>query len=106
MAWVHNTRSRGTSRCEPNIEGWRTAPTFNLAGLKYRGIRVQVLSGPEGADEQLITWRKLLESGTEGPDVYGIDVIWPGILADNLLDLTNAVCACARDYGVLSRAHC
>jgi trehalose/maltose transport system substrate-binding protein len=55
------------------------------------GIRVQVLSGPEGADEQLITWRKLLESGTEGPDVYGIDVIWPGILADNLLDLTPYV---------------
>jgi trehalose/maltose transport system substrate-binding protein len=37
--------------------------------------------------EQLATWRKLLEGGSKVPDVYGIDVIWPGILADNLLDL-------------------
>jgi len=37
--------------------------------------------------EQLATWRRLLEGGGAVPDVYGIDVIWPGILADNLLDL-------------------
>jgi trehalose/maltose transport system substrate-binding protein len=37
--------------------------------------------------EQLATWRKLLEGGAKVPDVYGIDVIWPRILADNLLDL-------------------
>ena len=53
---------------------------------KQTGIRVQVLPAPEGAVEQLATWRKLLESGAEVPDVYAIDVIWPGILADNLLD--------------------
>jgi len=51
------------------------------------GIQVQVLPAPEGAVEQLATWRKLLESGATVPDVYGIDVIWPGILADNLVDL-------------------
>ncbi|HVO64594.1 MAG TPA: ABC transporter substrate-binding protein [Terriglobales bacterium] len=50
-------------------------------------MRVQVLPAPEGAVEQLATWRKLLESGAEVPDVYAIDVIWPGVLADNLLDL-------------------
>jgi trehalose/maltose transport system substrate-binding protein len=31
-------------------------------------------------------WQRMLESGN-GPDVYAIDVIWPGILAENLLDL-------------------
>ena len=51
------------------------------------GIRVQVLPAPEAAVEQLATWRKLLESGADGPDVYAVDVIWPGVLADNLLDL-------------------
>jgi trehalose/maltose transport system substrate-binding protein len=55
------------------------------------GIQVQVLPAPEAAVEQLATWRKLLESGTGVPDVYAIDVIWPGVLADNLLDLRSYV---------------
>lgn len=52
---------------------------------------MQVLPAPEVADDQLETWRNLLESGSKVPDVYGIDVIWPGILADNLIDLNNYV---------------
>ena len=51
------------------------------------GIQVQVLPAPEAAVEQLATWRKLLESGAEVPDVYAVDVIWPGILAGDLIDL-------------------
>jgi trehalose/maltose transport system substrate-binding protein len=51
------------------------------------GIRVEFLPAPETAEEQLASRRKLLEGGAKVPDVYGIDVIWPGILADNLLDL-------------------
>jgi trehalose/maltose transport system substrate-binding protein len=51
------------------------------------GIRVQIMPAPEGAVEQLATWRKLLDSRAEAPDVYAIDVIWPRLLADNLVDL-------------------
>ena len=51
------------------------------------GIRVEFLPAPETAAEQLATFRTLLEGGAKIPDVYGIDVIWPGILADHLLDL-------------------
>ena len=51
------------------------------------GIRVEIFPGPETAVEQLATWRKLLESEASVPDVYAIDVIWPGILANELLDL-------------------
>ncbi|MHB8214596.1 MAG: ABC transporter substrate-binding protein [Candidatus Sulfotelmatobacter sp.] len=51
------------------------------------GIRVEFLPAPETAAEQLEAFRKLLEGGAKVPDVYGVDVIWPGILADNLLDL-------------------
>jgi trehalose/maltose transport system substrate-binding protein len=55
------------------------------------GIRVEFLPAPETAAEQLASFRKLLESGATVPDVYGIDVIWPGILADNLLDLRGFI---------------
>jgi trehalose/maltose transport system substrate-binding protein len=51
------------------------------------GIKVNLLPSPEGAVETLDAWRSLLESGAKIPDVYAVDVIWPGILAENLLDL-------------------
>jgi len=51
------------------------------------GIRVQIMPAPEVAVDQLETWRNLLDSRAKVPDVYGIDVIWPGILADHLVDL-------------------
>jgi trehalose/maltose transport system substrate-binding protein len=54
---------------------------------KETGIRVKLLPSPEGAVETLDVWRSLLESGAKIPDVYAVDVIWPGILAENLLDL-------------------
>jgi trehalose/maltose transport system substrate-binding protein len=54
---------------------------------KETGIRVKLLPAPEGAVETLDAWRNLLGSGAKIPDVYAVDVIWPGILAENLLDL-------------------
>jgi trehalose/maltose transport system substrate-binding protein len=54
---------------------------------KETGIRVQIMPAPEGAVEQLASWRGLLDSHAEAPDVYAVDVIWPRLLADGLIDL-------------------
>jgi trehalose/maltose transport system substrate-binding protein len=51
------------------------------------GIRVDFLPAAETTTEQLAAYRKLLASKATVPDVLGIDVIWPGILADDLVDL-------------------
>src|SRR5712664_3166683 len=40
------------------------------------GIRVKLLPSPESPREKLALWQELLETRA-GPDVYGIDVIWP-----------------------------
>jgi trehalose/maltose transport system substrate-binding protein len=58
---------------------------------KETGIRVKLLPAPEGVVETLDAWRNLLQSGAKIPDVYAVDVIWPGILAENLLDLKTFV---------------
>ena len=58
---------------------------------KETGIRIETLPAPEAAVEQLAAWRKLLEGGARAPDVYAIDVIWPEILADNLVDLKTYI---------------
>src|ERR1700756_1155507 len=51
------------------------------------GIRVRLLPSPDSARQRLALWRELLVTGASGPDVYGIDVIWPGILNKYFIDL-------------------
>jgi trehalose/maltose transport system substrate-binding protein len=51
------------------------------------GIRVSLLPSPESARQKLVLWRELLATGSAGPDVYGLDVIWPGMLAEYFVDL-------------------
>src|SRR6202140_5513200 len=51
------------------------------------GIRVSLLPSPDSARQKLVLWKELLGTGASGPDVYGLDVIWPGILAEYFVDL-------------------
>src|ERR1700681_4909020 len=51
------------------------------------GIRVSILPSPDSARQRLVLWRELLGTEASGPDVYGIDVIWPGMLAEYFVDL-------------------
>jgi trehalose/maltose transport system substrate-binding protein len=54
---------------------------------RQSGIRVTHLPSPETAPAQLALAQQLLRRGAVSPDVYGIDVIWPGILGEYLVDL-------------------
>jgi trehalose/maltose transport system substrate-binding protein len=51
------------------------------------GIRVSLLPSPDSARQRLVLWRDLLGTGASGPDVYAVDVIWPGMLAEYFVDL-------------------
>ena len=51
------------------------------------GIAVKHLPTPETALDQLDLVRKLLRQGSSSPDVDGVDVIWPGVLSEELMDL-------------------
>jgi trehalose/maltose transport system substrate-binding protein len=57
------------------------------AFTRETGIQVKRLAGPAGSLDQLALWRELLQKGGGTPDVYGIDVIWPGILSEYFMDL-------------------
>jgi trehalose/maltose transport system substrate-binding protein len=51
------------------------------------GIRVKAIPRPDGSLNQLALWKELLQKGSTGPDVLGIDVIWSGVLSQYLMDL-------------------
>ena len=51
------------------------------------GIHVKDLPVPESTLDSMNLSRKLLQQGGSGPDVLGLDVVWSGILDDDLVDL-------------------
>ena len=56
------------------------------AWAKQTGNEVKVVSMPSSG--QLALYQQLLSAGSSDIDILQIDVVWPGILAQDLLDLT------------------
>ncbi|HUI73780.1 MAG TPA: extracellular solute-binding protein [Candidatus Acidoferrum sp.] len=74
--WSHDSSGRSEAR-EAELQEF----------TRETGIQVKHLPAPESSPDQLALIRQLLQKGTGSPDVYGIDVIWPGILRRYLADL-------------------
>jgi trehalose/maltose transport system substrate-binding protein len=51
------------------------------------GIRVKFIPGPESATQRLEMYSKTLQEKSPNPDVYYVDMVWPALLSDYLLDL-------------------
>jgi len=53
------------------------------------GIRVDFIPGPESMTERLELYQRYLAAKSSTPDVYYIDVVWPAVLADQVVDLNQ-----------------
>lgn len=62
------------------------------------GIRVKLIPSPEDVTERLPFVLGMLNKKSNVPDVYYMDVIWPGILAEHFLDLNPYLAEQARQY--------
>jgi trehalose/maltose transport system substrate-binding protein len=83
--WSHDSRDRDAAHEQVLTDFTRET-----------GIRVTHLPAPENSPAQLALARDLLKRGAVTPDVYGIDVVWPGILSDYLIDLSPPFAAEAK----------
>ena len=63
--------------CKTGAEAW----------AKKTGNTVKVVSTPNDTNERLALYQQLLSAGAADVDVFQIDVIWPGILGNNFIDL-------------------
>ncbi|MBU1360575.1 MAG: ABC transporter substrate-binding protein [Gammaproteobacteria bacterium] len=63
--------------CKQGAEAW----------AQQSGHSVRIVSTPNSATERLALYQQLLAGASPEIDVYQIDVVWPGILARNLVDL-------------------
>ena len=55
------------------------------------GIEVEVVAAPQSATDNLAQQLQFLGAGSSDLDVYQIDVIWPGVLADHAADLKEYI---------------
>ena len=67
--------------CQEGADAW----------AKQTGNEVKVISTPNSATERLALYQQLLAAKSPDIDVFQIDVIWPGILANHFLDLTGKI---------------
>ncbi len=73
--------------------GWSQPDEMPEAGslsqqfIQKTGIQLRSLPVPENTLDQMALSRQLLQQGGSGPDVLGIDLIWPGLLQEYLIDL-------------------
>ena len=57
------------------------------AWAEATGNTVEIISTPNSATERLALYQQILAANSADIDVYQIDVIWPGILANHFIDL-------------------
>ena len=53
------------------------------------GNKVNLVSTPADANERLALYQQLLAAGSADIDIFQIDVVWPGILANHFIDLAE-----------------
>src|SRR3989337_3365886 len=63
--------------CKATAEAW----------ARKTGNEVQVVTPPNDASERLALYQQVLSAGSDKIDVLQVDVIWPGLLGNHLLDL-------------------
>jgi trehalose/maltose transport system substrate-binding protein len=67
--------------CREGAEEW----------ARRTGNRIRMVSMPAGGSERLALLQQLLASRSANLDVIQADVVWPGLLANHLLDLSGRV---------------
>ncbi|HET8802414.1 MAG TPA: ABC transporter substrate-binding protein [Marinobacter sp.] len=67
--------------CEEGTRAWS----------EKTGHDVQVVSTPNSATERLSLYQQLLAARSGDIDVFQIDVVWPGMLANHMVDLSEYI---------------
>jgi len=55
------------------------------------GVPVEIVSTPNSSTERLALYQQLLAAGASDIDLFQVDVVWPGILGDHFVDLSEYV---------------
>ena len=85
---VHMTGNRAddVQFVRAEAEAFMAQNPHTIGGQEYN-VTVEVLAGPESATDRLGLYLQFFQAQSGEVDVFDIDVIWPGDLAEHLVDL-------------------
>ncbi|WP_426106652.1 ABC transporter substrate-binding protein [Massilia sp. TSP1-1-2] len=78
----------GARVCEEGVREWE----------RKSGHTVKMLLLPPSSSERLTLYRQLLDVKSPLVDVLTIDIVWPGILADSLVDLSKPAAPTIKEH--------
>ena len=64
-------------------------PELSQRWAKANGHQVNIVTTPASATEKLSLYQQLLGSQSQDVDVLMVDIVWPGLLAEHLVDLND-----------------
>lgn len=86
VTFVGGSAGLGLDLDRASAEAYMANNPHTIGGVEYN-VTVNVVPGPESATDRLGLYRQFFEAQSGEADVLMIDVIWPGDLRQNLLDL-------------------
>jgi trehalose/maltose transport system substrate-binding protein len=77
-----------TLSCGNETPGFEQCERLAQEWASKGGHTVKVISTPNESNEVLALYQQLLSAQSSDLDIFPIDIVWPGILANHLLDLS------------------
>ncbi len=81
LTFACDSVGQGFNECQKGVDVWS----------KKTGNTVKLLQVPKETGDRLALYQQQLGAKASDVDVYMIDVVWPGLIGTNLLDLKSSV---------------
>ncbi len=86
VTWLTGNTAQALQNGKEAAQRYMDANPHTIDGQDYT-VRVKVQAGPESATDRYALYLQLFEAQSGDADILEIDVIWPGDLAQHLVDL-------------------
>lgn len=86
LTWMTGNRGDDVDVAQQIVQEYMDQNPHTIGGEEYN-VTVEVIAGPESATDRLGLYLQFFEAQSDEVDIFEIDVIWPGDLAEHLADL-------------------
>ncbi|MEM7737834.1 MAG: ABC transporter substrate-binding protein [Deinococcota bacterium] len=88
LTYMTGNRGDDVEIAQQIIQEYMDANPHTIGSEEYN-VTVEVIAGPESATDRLGLYLQFFEAQSDEVDIFEIDVIWPGDLAEHLVDLSQ-----------------